>query len=192
MLTRRSFLVPGALGALGVLGACSRFGSADGNGELTTFVGDGVVQEIPVEDRSPLPSFSGETLGGGVFDTKNVEAEILLVNIWGSWCAPCRKEAPVLRAMWQKYRDQSVQFVGIDVKDNDASAIAFEKSFGIDYPSIRSGDSATATLALADALPQAAVPSTVITDREGRVAVRIIGAATKTTLDDLLGSLVAE
>ena len=184
-LARRTVL----LGALAVsLSACGRSGGADA-GYIT---GEGVVEQIAPQDRRPLPAITGRTLEGGTFDSGTFEGKVLVVNIWGSWCPPCRKEAPGLRKVWEDTRARGVQFVGIDVRDNDAAGLAFERGFGITYPSIRTDDSGAALLALGSVLPRNAIPSTVITDRTGKVAARVVGRTTYTTLKELVESVLAE
>ena len=172
-----------------VLAAC---GGATESNSLGYIPGEGVVETIPPASRSELPRFEGATLDGGHFDTADHAGKVLVINVWGSWCPPCRKEAPGLQRAWSETRDRGVQFVGIDIRDNDASARAFERKFGITYPSITSADSGPPELALSRFLPQGAVPSTVIVDRSGKVAARVIGRTTYITLRDLIDDALAE
>lgn len=184
--TRRMFLVSGL--AL-VSSACSGVGSDGGPGYIT---GEGVVEQIAVADRVAMPPLQGGTLDGGTFDSRDYAGKVLVVNVWGSWCPPCRKEAPGLRQVWEETRSQGVQFVGVDVRDNDAAALAFERSYKITYPSITTADSGPALLALGSILPRNAIPSTVIVDRDGMVAARVVGRTTYTTLSDLVDDVLAE
>ena len=115
-----------------------------------------------------------------------------MYNIWGSWCAPCRNEAPALRKAWSEHRQEGVQFIGINVRDNDVAARAFERRYKITYPSIRTDDSGAALLAFGSTLPPSAVPSTMVIDREGRIAARVIGETTYGTLTALVGETVDE
>lgn len=172
-----------------VSSACSGAGKDGGPGYIT---GEGVVEQIAISDRVPMPPLQGDTLDGGTFDSRDYDGKVLVVNVWGSWCPPCRAEAPGLRQVWQETRSQGVQFVGIDVRDNDAAALAFERSFKITYPSITTADSAPALLALGSILPRNAIPSTVLVDREGNVAARVVGRTTYTTLRDLVDDVLTE
>lgn len=173
-----------------LLSACS---SDSNSGEDLGYIeGKGVVDEVAVADRVEMPRFEGSTLDGGYFDSNDHAGEVLVVNVWGSWCPPCREEAPGLRRVWEETRDRGVQFIGIDVRDNDAAARAFERKYGITYPSIRTADSSAAMLAFSSILPQNAIPSTVVVDREGRVAARVIGRTTYVTLRALVTDVLAE
>jgi len=89
-------------------------------------------------------------------------------------------------------KGRPVQFIGIDIKDNDDSALAFEREYSIDYPSISSNESGPAMLTLGRIIPTSAVPSTVIVDRFGQVAARVVGVGTYTTFSALIEPLLAE
>lgn len=167
-------------------------GGRSATSDLGYVSGDGVIQQLAVADRPELPPITGELLGGGRYDSEQHLGEIVVYNVWGSWCAPCREEAPVLRRVWNETRDSGVQFVGINVRDNDASALAFERRYKITYPSITTADSAQALLAFGPTLPPSAVPSTVIVDRGGRIAARVIGPTTYGTLTALVEETIAE
>jgi thiol-disulfide isomerase/thioredoxin len=134
---------------------------------LTTF---------PLGERRAAPRVQGELLDGGLFESDGYQGQVLVYNVWGSWCAPCRAEAPVLRQVAGETRDQDVQFVGIDTRDNRKAARAFERRYGIRYPSVFDSDGRV-LLAFRGIVPVAAVPTTVVVDRQGQVAARIIGRA---------------
>lgn len=170
--------------------ACS--GGAGSSGDLGYIEGEGVIDEVPPAQRVEMPHFEGDTLDGGHFDSRDHEGKVIVVNVWGSWCPPCREEAPSLRRVSDETRGRGVQFIGIDVRDNDAAALAFERKYKIKYPSIRTADSAAAMLAFSSILPRNAVPSTVVVDREGRVAARVIGRTTYVTLRDLVSAALVE
>lgn len=176
--------------AVVLLAGCGGGAAAEGDPGYVT--GPGVVTRTPVEERVALPRVTGALLQGGTFDSAEYPDTVLVYNVWGSWCAPCRAEAPALQEVWDQTRDRGVQFVGVNVKDNDASARAFEREFGITYPSITTGDSAQVILAFRSSLPPSAIPSTLIVDREGRVAARIVGATTYTKLRRLVDEVLAE
>lgn len=163
--------------------------STDGRGYIT---GDGVVDQIAVANRVKLPTITGATLQGGTVDTRDLLGKVVVINLWGSWCAPCRAEAPALRKVSDETKSRGVQFIGIDIRDNDAAGLAFENEFQITYPSIASADSTKALLAFGLALPRNAIPSTLIIDQNGRVAARIVGRTTYLTLLDLVEATLAE
>lgn len=183
---RRALLTAIALAP--VLAACGE-GSAQGQSFSD---GDGVIEQVPVADRSELPPIAGELLQGGAYDSRDLLGTVVVYNVWGSWCAPCREEAPALRKVSKETRPDGVRFVGINVRDNDAAALAFERRYEITYPSIRTADSQKALLAFGSKLPASAVPSTMIVDREGRLAARVIGKTTYSTLSTLVEDVVAE
>ena len=173
-----------------LVAACS--GDSRSAEELGYIEGEGIIEQVAVADRVEMPHFEGSTLDDGYFDSDDHAGKVLVVNVWGSWCPPCREEAPGLRRVSEEARDRGVQFIGIDVRDNDGAARAFERKYKITYPSIRTADSAAAMLAFSSILPRNAIPSTVIVDREGRVAARVIGKTTYVTLRDLVDDVLAE
>lgn len=145
----------------------------------------------PVGERPATPAISGELIDGGTVDLASWRGDVIVINVWGSWCAPCRAEAPALQKVFDETRNLSVRFVGFDTRDNDAAAQAFEKSFGITYPSIRDRDG-TLLLRFEGRIPVSAVPSTVLIDGDGKIAARIIGATSYATLSPLVKDLAAE
>lgn len=150
---------------------------------------DSAVAEFPPQARGVPIDISGTTLDGASFSLDAVRGQVVVVNVWGSWCVPCREEAPILARLSREYGD--VAFVGIDVRDNPASARAFEDRYGIDYPSL-DDPAGLSLLPLADVVPARAVPSTVVLDRQGRVASRIIGLLQESTLRSLIDTTRAE
>ncbi|MGQ0843687.1 MAG: TlpA disulfide reductase family protein [Sporichthyaceae bacterium] len=173
-----------------VLGGCGAGGPGADSG--TSFVvGDGAVTRTAAAGRGAPISLAGPKLGGGTIDLAEYRGKVVLLNVWGSWCAPCRKEAPALEAAWQELRDKSVQFVGINTRDDATGAAeAFERRFGITYPSLRDPDGSL-QLAFRD-LPPKAIPSTLILDRQGRVAARVLGDTTRATFVGLVSDVLAE
>ncbi|HEY6798783.1 MAG TPA: TlpA disulfide reductase family protein [Kineosporiaceae bacterium] len=178
-----------ALALAGVvgLGGCSSSSAAGTN----YVAGDGTVRLVAADERGAPVELRGTTLEGTPVDVGSYRGKIVVLNVWGSWCPPCRKEAPELQAAAQRLGPQGVQFVGIDTSDPDpAQAIAFQKTFGVTYPSI-SDPTGDALLALRGAVPPNAIPTTLVLDRQGRVAARISSATTATTLADLVSDVVA-
>src|SRR6266581_4895571 len=95
-----------------------------------------VGQVIPASRRPPAPDISGTALTGGRLDTSRWRGHAIVVNFWGSWCVPCRKEAPVLARVARDTRFLGVRFLGIDVRENPAAGLAFEQHYSITYPSL--------------------------------------------------------
>lgn len=149
------------------------------------------VLEIAQADRGNAVEVAGATLTGDQLAVASLQGNVVVLNVWGSWCAPCRSEAPGLAKLSAEFADQNVKFVGINVKDNVGAATAFERNFGITYPSI-SDSSGQAQLALSETVPPQAIPSTIVLDRQGRVAARVIGEVRESTLRALIATALAE
>ena len=139
----------------------------------------------PPADRTPAPELVGTTLDGEPLALSDYAGNIVVVNVWGSWCGPCRAETPDLVRLANETDDQGVQFLGVDTRDKLSSAQAFEDKFEVPYPSIFDDDGQT-LLPFRDVIPTAVIPSTVVVDRQGRIAARVIGPVTYNTLNGLL------
>lgn len=152
----------------------------------------GYVQEYGPGDRALVDDFEGELLGGGRTSSDDLVGRVTVVNVWGSWCAPCRAEAPVLRAAHERYEQRGVRFLGLNVRDNDAAARAFEKRFEIGYPSVTSADSPRVSLAFGGLLSASAVPTTLMISADRRVAARVTGEVSAATLRALIDTTLGE
>jgi thiol-disulfide isomerase/thioredoxin len=119
-----------------------------------------------------------------------LRGEPLVVNVWASWCPPCRAEMPGLQRLSQRYAEQGVAFAGLDTRDTDAAASAFIENIGVTYPQVVDPDGRL-LLAFRDTLPPQAIPSTLIVDDEGRIAARVIGPITEPRLAALLDDVLA-
>lgn len=166
---------------------------AGGEGETGYIEGDGAVTTIPPDERDPAPEFGGPLLGTAdeEFWLDDAAGDVVVLNVWGSWCPPCRKEAPDFQAVWEEVSDDGVRFIGINTRDNETDALGFVEDFGITYPSVVDADGQR-MLAFRDSLPPAAIPSTLIIDREGRLAARAVGAIGESTLGGLIEDVQAE
>jgi len=162
---------------------------AGNSGGKNYIAGDGSVMELAVDERGETVEFSGETFEGDTISTETLDGPTL-VNFWYAACAPCRVEAPDLADLSQQYADE-VDFVGVNVRDAEDTAAAFERNFNIEYPSIEGRDGQI-LLDFADYVPPQAVPTTLILDEEGRVAARVLGAVERSTLQSLLDGVVEE
>lgn len=149
------------------------------------------LKRLPVSERGSAVSLSGETLDGDPLDIAEWRGDVVVVNVWGSWCGPCRKEAPALARVSKATKSLGVHFLGIDVRDNLSAAKAFTRSYGIEYPSLFDADG-TLVLAFSGRVPVSAVPSTIVLDRQGRVAATVIGVVDETTLRGLVDDVLAE
>ncbi len=142
-------------------------------------------------DRRPAPEVAGKTLDGGRLALADLRGHVVVVDVWGSWCVPCREEAPDLARVARETHDKGVRFVGIDVRDNAAAARAFVRRYEITYPSLFDTDGSL-LLAFDGIIPVSAVPSTVVIDRQGRIAARVIGKTTYRTLRGVIDDVLAE
>ncbi len=115
-----------------ILSGCSGDSSASSDEGYVS--GDSVIQQIPMTERRDVPPITGELLDGGTYDSRDHLDRVVVYNVWGSWCAPCREEAPILRRVWNENRNAGVRFVGINVRDSNAAARAFERQYKITYP----------------------------------------------------------
>ncbi|MDR8019671.1 TlpA family protein disulfide reductase [Nesterenkonia aerolata] len=153
--------------------------------------GDGSVQEYTEEDRGEPVEFSSTLFDGSTVDPSSWEGEVTVINFWYASCAPCRVEAPDLAEIHQEYQDEGVQFYGVNTRDTQATAEAFERRFGIDYPSMEDRDGEV-MLAMTDYVPPSAVPTTLVLDQQGRVSARILGVAEPGTLRTLIDTALED
>lgn len=172
--------------SLAVLAGCGAAPRAEGG-----FVGgDGSLTRVAVEQRQPAPRITGELLDGASFDSDALRGRVVVYNVWGSWCAPCRKEAPALQAAAEQTSGVA-QFVGINTRDIDpAPARAFTRAFDITFPSVYDPDGRE-LLKFGPHLPPSAIPSTIVVDAEGRIAARVLGETTQATVRGLVEDVAA-
>jgi thiol-disulfide isomerase/thioredoxin len=182
---RGSVLVT-VIAAATLLAGCGG-GSGGGAGSGTSFVaGDGTVTLVSPAKRQQPVRMSGKGIDGALLDLATYRGRPVVVNVWGSWCGPCRKEAPALQAAYTQLKTSGVAFLGIDTRDDDlAQAKAFESNFGITYPSIVD-DGGAVLLNLRGVVSPNSVPTTLIIDEQGRVAARVSGPVDTTTLIGLV------
>ena len=188
-LLRRSGPAALALVAL-LLSACA---GADGEGSVSDagFVaGDGSITAIAASERVDAPSLEGELMSGGTWSLAQERGRVVVLNVWASWCAPCRAEAPVLQSLWEEFEDDGVSFIGLNTRDSPATANSFEKAYGITYPSVVDSDGRL-QLRFSGIAPPQAIPTTLVIDRDGKVAGRILGRASESTLRGLIEPLLA-
>jgi thiol-disulfide isomerase/thioredoxin len=192
MLRRTAVRIAAGLAAMVMLAACARTG-ADEQSRSAGEVGYPAVARnltrVPPDQRKELPAVSGPALGTSkTISTQEYHGKVVVINVWGSWCPPCRKEAPDLQAASVETKNVA-QFVGITSKDYDpAPAEAFVRSFKITYPSIYD-PTGKVLLTFAGELPPSAIPSTMIIDRDGRLAVRVLSEVSKITLVDMINDV---
>lgn len=164
----------------------------DGN-EKGYIAGDFQVVEIPEPERGDPVVFEGVTETGDTVTSDDYRGGVLVVNLWYAACGPCIVEAPLLEEVWQDYQDQGVAFLGVNTYDQPATALSFARDNNITYPSVIDVNDGRVKLAFAQLTPIQATPTTLVIDRDGRVAARIIGQlATASILSTLVADTLAE
>jgi thiol-disulfide isomerase/thioredoxin len=162
----------------------------DGQASDRQYIGGGTSAWLyAAGHRPPAPSFSGTTLTGSKLASSSYKDKTLVLNFWGSWCGPCRGEAPTLAVLSQKYAKNRVSFLGDDVGDTPTNALTFAKSMGITYPSLNDPGYQTAQ-DFGTAVPINSTPTTLVLDSTGHVAGVIYGTATYGVLDKMLHDVV--
>lgn len=172
-----------------LLAGCSSF---SGTGELEYVQGDPQVTEIAPEDREDPVEITGESVQGDPIDLTDHRGEVVVVNVWGSWCTPCRAEMPMLVEAHDELDPDDTEFVGINIRETSRdNAAAFEREYDVPYPSIY--DPGSETLLRFGRLAPSQPPSTMVLDRDGRVAALISGAIpSKRTLLGIVEDVAAE
>jgi thiol-disulfide isomerase/thioredoxin len=185
-----------ALAAAVVLGAAACDGggtaqdSAVGNG--SSFVqGSYGTTVFAAGSRPQAPQVTAKTLTGAGFRLSADRGSVVVMNFWGSWCPPCRAEAPTLGQLARHFAADGVRFVGVDIRDNPASAEAFDQTFRISYPSLNDPNDLIA-LDFNGSVPPAGTPATLVIDRTGHIAARIIGPVSYNSAEALLTQVSAE
>jgi thiol-disulfide isomerase/thioredoxin len=184
-------LLVGALLAAG----CSTGSDAVATGTDFNFVSPGGQTQITYDgdERQQAPDIQGESLmdEGKQLKVSDYQGKVVVLNIWGAWCPPCRVEAPQLQKVWEAYEDKGVQILGIDVRDEDRTFPQdFMRDTGLSYPSIY--DPAIRSLLPLKGYPRSAVPSTIVLDKQHRVAMVRLTDLLAEDLTPVLDRLLAE
>ena len=165
--------------------------SIQNSGKAGFISGDGTATFLKVEDRKSAPELIALDFNGKEIDLSNYKNKVVVLNVWGSWCGPCRKEAKELQELYVKNKDSGVEFIGINIRDSKVSAEKFIANFGITYPNIFDRDGVK-LLGFKDTLPANAIPSTVLVDKNGKVAARQLGPIERALIQGFISSLVDE
>ncbi len=197
--TRKTWVAPAGTAALlgAVMLAVTSCSGGDIAGSNPQSSGQGFVSSsynsryFKPGSRPAAPAVTGTTLTGQRFSLAADHGELVVLNFWGSWCGPCRSEAPALTTLATHFSHDPVRFVGDDVHDYPAAAKAFEHTYGTPYPSLNDSGSQVA-LAFHDSVPPSAIPSTLLIDRAGRIAAIVVGQITYNGLRGLIDKVLAE
>ncbi|MFD7917140.1 TlpA family protein disulfide reductase [Streptomyces sp. NPDC059752] len=166
--------------------------SGSGGGYVT---GPEGVSTIAKANRVDAPKLDGETVDGKTLDTSALKGKVVVINVWGSWCGPCRSEAPYFANVSKELEaaGQPVAFVGINTRDNSKqAAVEFEQAHGITYPSLYDPAGKLMLRFPKGTINPQAIPSTLIVDKDGKIAARTLAAIKDTTLRKMIDPLLAE
>ncbi|MFG2993622.1 TlpA family protein disulfide reductase [Streptomyces sp. NPDC048257] len=185
------------LAAALTLSACgdSDSGKPTGGSGGNYVTGTTGISTVAKAERTEAPKLDGETVDGKTLDTTTLKGKVVVLNVWGSWCPPCRAEAPTFAKVSKDLADagKDVAFVGINTRDNQKqNATAFEESYGITYPSLFDPAGKLMLRFPKGTLNPNAIPSTVVLDKEGKIAARTLVAVTEEQLRSMIDPLLAE
>ncbi|MGA5191433.1 TlpA family protein disulfide reductase [Streptomyces griseoincarnatus] len=188
-ITRRAALVSAIAAAAMAVAGCGQGSSARKSAASS---GDQRLTHLAPAERKPAPEISGETLTGEPLALSDLRGRIVVINVWGSWCAPCRAEAPHLQKVHADLRDQQVTFLGINTRDATREAArGFEETFNVNYPTLFDPDGRQ-LLKFKGTLPPSSIPTTLVIDRKGRIAARALKALSETELRSLIDPVLQE
>ncbi|MEV6580605.1 TlpA disulfide reductase family protein [Streptomyces sp. NPDC051582] len=178
------------------LSACDDGGGKPNGSSGGNYVtGAGGVSTVAEGARTAAPKLDGETVDGKTLDTTALKGKVVVLNVWGSWCPPCRAEAPNFAKVSKELADagKDVQFVGINTRDTSKqNATSFEENFGITYPSLYDPDGKLLLRFPAGTLNPQAIPSTIVLDKQGRIAARTLVAINEQQLRSMIDPVLAE
>jgi peroxiredoxin len=178
--------------AIALLSGCSATTGSTDNSEHYV-AGDGSTVIRAPSERDPAITLSGKTLDGATWNLAEHKGHVVVVNVWASWCAPCRGEAAALEKVHSQVSAKGVEFVGVvsGSKDSVDNARAFVDRFDISYPSMFDSDNSL-ILAFGRKLPPSALPTTLVLDGQGRVAARALGPVTESRLLGIVEPVIRE
>ena len=139
---------------------------------------DGAVTKIAEANRGEVVSYSSETTDGVAVDSTDYLGDVVVVNFWYAACPPCRVEAPDLQALNEQFTGKGVSFIGVNVRDQADTAKNVEEEWGLTYPSVIDTNNGNMLLAFSATVQPNAAPTTLVIDKKGRVAGRILGQIT--------------
>ncbi|MET9902049.1 TlpA disulfide reductase family protein [Streptomyces sp. NPDC006446] len=190
---RAALYTAGAAVAALVLTACGSGGTRGGSGGSGFVAGKDGISTVVKSERVAIPDLSGKTVDGKQLDVADYKGKVVVLNVWGSWCPPCRAEAPNFVKVAKETASQGVQFVGINTRDANVSlAKAFEKDKGVTYPSLYDPTGRLMLRFKKGTLNPQTIPSTLIIDRDGKIAARTLQALSEDKLHEMLDPIVAE
>ncbi|WP_328770917.1 TlpA family protein disulfide reductase [Streptomyces sp. NBC_00286] len=191
--SRAALFTSGAAVAALALTACGSGGTSGGSGNTGFVTGTDGIATVEKGERAAAPELSGKTIDGGQLDVADYKGDIVVLNVWGSWCGPCRLEAKNFVKVSEDLKDQGVQFVGINTRDTSTKpAVAFEKEYGVTYPSLYDPTGKLMLRFEKGTLNPQAIPSTIVVDREGNIASRSLQPLSEEKLRKMIKPILAE
>ena len=184
-----------AVGVTSVLlvSGCSTSSSSSNDGDTSYVQGSGAVTTLSAAHRGAPLNLTGKDLNGQQLGVASYRGKVVVINVWGSWCAPCNAEAPDFESVYKADAAKGVQFLGIDTRDTQVPAAQqFVTDHQVTYPSLYDPDGELLLKFPKGSLNPESIPSTIILDREGRVAVSAQGGLTKSQLTQILAPVLAE
>ena len=165
--------------------------AGSGKSDVTDIGGNTNAVVYSAGHRPLAPDFTATTLTGSKLSFSSYRGRVVVLNFWGSWCPPCREEAPTLAVAAEQYQPTGVSFLGVDERDTTASAEAFTRNFGVTYPSVNDPSQEIA-LDFTAVVPLEGTPTTLVIDRTGHIAGAVIGPATSTELTAILAKVTGK
>ncbi len=193
MAPPKTLAIVSAVLLTGVLAGCSgQRGLEQTYGDVAEqdyFSSDGAFSFVAAANRQGSLQFSGELDIEGSWDSADFLGQPIVVNFWFAGCPPCRLEAEDLEALHQDFQADGVQFIGVNILDGSETARTFADEFGVTYPSLMDANSGLVRLSFAGEASPNAVPTTLVLDRQHRVAARVNGLITDV---DLLETMITD
>jgi peroxiredoxin len=192
--TTTSMIAAVAAASALALSGCSSSSTSSSDSANNSFVkGTGEITTVPSAHRGAPIDLSGKGVDGSQIDLASYRGKVVVINVWGSWCAPCRAEAPGFETVYQADQSKGVQFLGIDTRDlQTAEAQAFITGEHLSYPNLYDPDGSLLLKFPEGSLDPQAIPSTLILDREGRIAARALEPLLPNQLQQILAPVIAE
>ncbi|MGP3980655.1 TlpA family protein disulfide reductase [Streptomyces sp. KR80] len=162
-------------------------GCAAGKADAT---GDGLINRIPAAERQDAPDLTGTSLDGKRIRLSDYRGKVVVLNTWASWCGPCRAEARGLERTQRTRQQEGVQVIGVNTRDDQSSARAFEKSFDLSYPSLYDPDGRQLLRLPKGLLNQRIIPFSIVIDRKGKIATVVPNVVSEDQLRTILSPLV--
>jgi peroxiredoxin len=182
---RRTVVTATAVVAVLLAGALAVTLATQGKGNASDISTSANTVEYQPGHRPLAPDFTATSLTGTTISLSSYLGKIVVLNFWGSWCPPCRAEAPTLAVLAEQYRSQGVAFLGDDVGDTPANALAFTRTVGITYPSIND-PGYVVVQKFSQVAPVNDTPTTVVIDKTGHVVGMVLGTVSYGEMTTLL------